>query len=290
MRLLFLIIYFIVGTSISFGQSTEQSLFWEISGNGLSKKSYLYGTMHVQDSRVFQFKDDVLNALDNADFCLFELNLDSVNSLEVITSLIMNNETTLESLVKKKEFALIKKYFTDSLQLDISLFNRIQPFYTASMIGSKEFKQEETMALDAYFFDRAKSKSISCLGLEKLSEQIATFSSIPYTFQITYLMDIINSKYNGKPIENELDKMLDLYVKGNIEGLLAFTLSNFTDEEFKNLFEREFIKNRNETMTKRLVPYIQLGSSFIAVGAAHLGGSYGIIQLLKDKGYTVKAM
>jgi uncharacterized protein YbaP (TraB family) len=43
-------------------------------------------------------------------------------------------------------------------------------------------------------------------------------------------------------------------------------------------------------MTKRLVPYLQKGSSFIAVGAAHLGGSYGIIQLLKDKGYTVKAL
>jgi len=290
MRLLFLIIVFIFGTSISFGQTTEQSLFWEISGNGLSKKSYLYGTMHVQDSRVFQFQDGVLNALDNADFCLFELNLDSVNSIEVIASLIMINGTTLESLVKKKEYVLIKKYFTDSLQLDISLFNRIQPFYTASMIGSKEFKQEEIMALDAYFFDRAKSKSISCVGLEKLSEQIATFSSIPYTVQINYLMDIINSKYNGKPIENELDKMVDLYIKGDIEGLLAFTLNNFTDEEFKNLFEREFIKKRNETMTKRLVPYLQKGSSFIAVGAAHLGGSYGIIQLLKDKGYTVKAL
>lgn len=290
MKSSYLFIFFIFLFNQLIGQVSEKSLYWEISGNGLTKKSYLYGTMHVKDKRVFQFKEGVINSLDNADYLLLELNLDSINPIQLIASLLMTNETSIESLLKKKDYALIKKYFQDSLHLDITLFNRLQPFYTASIIGSNEFKQDETLALDAYFFDRAKAKSITCIGLEHLSEQIAAFSSIPYSKQTTYLLDIVNSKYANKPVENDLEKMINLYLNGDIEGLLEFTLTGFTDKEFKNLFEREFIKNRNKIMFERLIPYIHKGSAFIAVGAAHLGGNYGVIQLLKNKGYTVKAL
>jgi uncharacterized protein YbaP (TraB family) len=64
---------------------------------------------------------------------------------------------------------------------------------------------------------------------------------------------------------------------------------NGEDEKLQKLFEELMITNRNKTMVRRAIPLIVKDKTFIAVGAAHLGGKNGIIQLLRDQGYTVEA-
>jgi uncharacterized protein YbaP (TraB family) len=267
----------------------SQSLFWEISGNGLQKPSYLYGTMHVQDNAVFQFKPTVLPALDSADFLLLELNLDSVNPIELMASLVMSNDQSLDKLLKKKEYTIVEKFFKDSLNMSIYLFNRVQPFYTATIVSSKDLKKEQDDALDAYFFKRAKSNHIPCFGLEKITEQIGAFSAIPYPYQANYLVQTIKNINQGQ-VSNETDDLMNLYLQGDIDGLVLLTLQAFDDPLIHDVFKKHFIVQRNENMVTRMLPYLEHGSAFIAVGAAHLGSEDGIIHKLKLLGYTVRPL
>jgi uncharacterized protein len=266
-----------------------QSLFWEISGNGLERSSYLYGTMHVQDNAVFQFKPRVLPILDSADFLLLELNLDSVNPLELMASLVMTNDQSLDKLLKKKDYALVEKFFKDSLNMSIYLFNRVQPFYTATMVSSKDLKKEQDDALDAYFFKRAKQNGTICIGLEKVTEQIGAFSSIPYLYQANYLVQTIKS-LNKSVVSSEADNMMEMYKNGDLEGLIQLTLQAFDDPVITASFNKYFLVQRNENMVNRMIPYLTKGNAFVAVGAAHLGGAEGIIQLLIAMGFTVKPL
>jgi uncharacterized protein YbaP (TraB family) len=289
MKIIHIVILFILTQSLGFGQTTEKSLFWEISGKGLKEKSYLYGTMHIQDNRVFNFKEGVLTALDSADYFLMELNLDSVNPLELMGSLIMKDGATLETLLKKKDYQLVNKYFTDSLKMSLFTFNALQPFYTATLMSAKDFKKEQSEALDAYFNTRAKKNKIPVIGLEKVSEQLAAFSALPYDFQANYLLDAVKEAYKAVAT-NEEDILLSAYLNGDIEQLLTTTLTSIEDPKINELFVEQFITKRNQVMVDRLVPFLSKGSTFTAVGAAHLGGEKGIITLLRKLGYTVTAL
>jgi uncharacterized protein len=267
----------------------SQSLFWEISGNGLDKPSFLYGTMHVQDNAVFQFKPTVLPALDSADFLLLELNLDSVNPIELMASLVMTDDVSLDKLLKKKDYALIEKFFKDSLQMSVYLFNRVQPFYTATIVSAKDLKKEQDDALDAFFFKRAKTNGIACIGLEHIREQIGAFSAIPYQYQADYLVQTVRNYYQSTP-SNDTNDLLELYLKGDLEGLIQLTMDAFDDPAINDLFKTHFIQIRNQHMVQRMLPYLHKGSAFVGVGAAHLGGNEGIIQLLRNLGYTVNPL
>lgn len=285
----FLLLLVLFYSTFSFSQQTENSLFWEISGNGLTKKSYLYGTMHVRDSRVFQLSNATYHALDNADVFLMELNNDSIDPFSMMQSLAMKNGTTIKDLVNKKDYRMIENYFIDSLKSSLVPFNAMQPFFVAFMVDGGGFNAEENEALDLTLFSRAKSKNIPCFGLETIEEQINAFSSLPYDYQANYLVEIIKNKYKGI-IESDQDKLLSYYLNGELEKLLTYTMVNFNDPKIKAIFEQNFITLRNQVMTTRMLPFLDQGSTFIAVGAAHLGGQNGIIALLQKLGYTVTAL
>ena len=104
MRTLFIIIFLFFSSVSSFSQNKYNSLCWMIYDNGLSDTSYLYGTMHIQDARVFQFKNGVKEAFDQSDIFAMELNMDSVNTLQLMDKLIMEPPYRLDSLLTKKEY------------------------------------------------------------------------------------------------------------------------------------------------------------------------------------------
>ena len=83
------------------------SLFWQISGNGLTNASYLYGTMHINDQRVFDFKPDVLRHFDAANALVLELNMDSINPLTVMNLMVMDSSITLSELLSEEDFSML---------------------------------------------------------------------------------------------------------------------------------------------------------------------------------------
>lgn len=289
MRVLAIFNIFLLIPLLFSAQTKEKSLFWEISGNGLEESSYLYGTMHVQDERVFDFKEGVLDALEASSAYVMELNMDSVNQMAIMNLMWMRDDISLKTLLSKKQYAFLDQYFTDSLGQSIFLFNRMLPILTSQMVFTASMGSEKEEALDLYFAKLAKEQQKTVIGLEKMEEQIAALDGIPYKYQAQMLYDAVKDKSEGVD-DNTLDLLFDAYIAGDLELMLRLTNDeNAKDKKVQELFEELMITNRNKNMVERSIPIIKKGKTFIAVGAAHLGGEHGVIQLLRNQGYTVNA-
>ena len=280
---------FLVSICLSFGfysQEKYNSLFWKIYGNNLKDTSFIYGTMHTQDERVFKFKDGVLNEFKKAKIYAMELNLDSINQAELMQGLVMDSSASLKTLLSKEEYLEVSTYFSDSLGVSLFFFDKIQPIYTAQMISIKELGSQKKAALAMYFHSMAKNQNKKIIGLEKMEEQLNAFKSFPYEIQAKELVKAV--KEAGKFQSKELEKILELYVKEDLDSLLILTQQNSDEDSlYTKIINDVLLVSRNHNMTKRSEKYLKENSVFIAVGAAHLPGKKGIINLLRKKGYLV---
>jgi uncharacterized protein len=265
-----------------FSQELEKSLFWEISGNGLKKPSYLYGTMHTADERVFNFSDDVLEAFKKCKVYAMELDPGKAVTADLLQKLIMDSSYTIQSLLSEEDFQLVKTFFKDSLKQNLLMYNKMQPMFVSSIMSQRNLQNNRSEALDLYFHKLALEQKKQVEGLEHLDEQINAFKSIPYQKQAEGLVDAV--KNSAKEAE-EMAVLLQYYVSGDLDKLLEFTLKEDISENFSEVF----LVNRNKNMADRAIPLIKKQQVFIAVGAAHLPGEDGVINLLRQKGYKVTA-
>lgn len=278
---------FTVFTLSGYTQKEYKSLFWEITGNGLTEPSYIYGTMHTQDNRVFDFKKGVMEAFQSCKIYAMELNMDSINQMELMNSLIMDSAYSLNTLLSKSDYKIVEAFFRDSLRQPLFMFNKMQPMFTSQMVSMKDLQADQHDALDLYFFKEAKKQNKKTIGLETMKEQVDAFSSIPYEKQAEGLVKAV--KEYGKEDKNSISEIMEFYVQGDLDKLLEISTEYGEEGDFSEQFNQIFLTNRNYNMTERAIPYISTGSTFIAVGAAHLPGEEGIVELLRKKGYTVTA-
>ena len=282
------IFVFLFSSLLSFSQSKYNSLCWKIYDNGLTDTSYLYGTMHVQDSRVFQFKNGIQEAFNRCEIFALELNMDSVNTFQLMDELIMEPPNRLDSLLTNKEYEMVSQYFKDTLGVGLMIFNKMQPIYTSQLISFEKLKKDQDVALDIYFFNEAKKQNKTTVGLEFMEEQLNAFKSIPYDVQAKELFKAVENAYKGEG--QEIDELIECYLNEDLDKLLELTLnSQFMDEEINIIFKQVFLIDRNHKMAERSIKYMKSGPTFIAVGAAHLPGKEGVIENLRKKGYTVEA-
>lgn len=284
-----LILIVFIKSSILFSQSTYNSLCWQITGNNLVDTSYLYGTFHSQDNRVFQFKDGVEDAFNKAAVYAMELNMDSIDKSKMKSAMLMDSGQTLQNLLSKKEYKIVNQFFLDSLGMSLFMFNKMQPILTTQFVVTKDLNKEQQNALDFYWFKKSKKQGKQLVGLETMEEQVNTFKSIPVERQAKELVKAV--KENGKEEELDMNSMLDVYTSGNLDSLMIImntssSKSSISMEEFNEFF----LYKRNINMANRVEKYIIKSSVFMAVGAAHLPGKEGVIELLRAKGYKVEAL
>jgi len=267
-----------------FGYSQNaKSLLWEVSGNDLTEPSYVYGTFHSQDKRVYQFSDSVLITFGKCKYFGMELLIDSsINPLTMMRYFYMDS-LIVRDLYSKKEYDKIVKYFEKELGMPFYLFEKMYPIMISTMVTATKLGADSAQALDLYFHYLAKKQLKGCFGLETIEEQVNAFKSMPISKQKEALLDAVT-----KPQKNSklLKELIRYYVDNDIDKLYSFSKNEKGNDEFEN----ELITKRNGVMVSRMKEYIRNGSSFIAVGALHLPGKEGIINLLRAEGYVVRAV
>jgi uncharacterized protein YbaP (TraB family) len=276
------------GPVIETDTENGKALFWRISGNDLKADSYLYGTMHVQDQRVFNFSDEVYTALNGVDIYTMEINMDSINQFAMAAQMMMENGAKLSDYLTGEDYELVDRFFTDSLGTPLATFETFLPMMTAQMVSLKSLNLDQAEALDVHFASRAKENGKRIRGLEKAQDQIDALKSLPIESQVEMLVKSVKDEIAGET-KAEMDEMIDKYVEGDLEGMLELTdESNEEDTLMAMVFNEKLLVRRNIKMAYGIGVILENNTSFIAVGAAHLGGRMGVIQLLRDKGYTVE--
>lgn len=261
-----------------------QGLLWEITGNGLKKPSYIYGTMHVSKKLAFRLSDTFYLALKNADMVALELNPD----------------TWMEDMIKSGSYQNRNRFqsggdFYNSFALGAPnqkmlqrLLSRSHSFvnYMLYRKNASDDNFEENTFLDLFIFQSGKKMKKLVTGLENYMQvqELSAKATMPVDKSKEE-----KEKKNKKNtyVERKKDGRItleDAYRKGDLDALDSMTRAN---EEADN-YVHFMINERNRLMVERMDSLMKFHSLFTGVGAAHLPGNKGMINMLREKGYSVR--
>jgi len=264
------------------------TLLWEISGNGLLKPSYLFGTIHMICSDEAVLSDSLKNAIGNSDAVYFEVDMDNLfEMLGVMRKMKMRNDTTLADLLSKEDYAKVKEYFENNeTLLPFSVLETCKPLLAASMLMEGNTGCETPEAMEEVIMKEAKQYGKNVRGLETMSFQMSIFDTIPYKMQAMQLVRYIDDADKGTSDDSkEYDQLMQAYRDQDLSKLEELT--KMTDMGIAN-FTDILLYNRNKNWVEKLKTILPGQSVVVAVGAGHLPGNKGVINLLRKAGYIVK--
>lgn len=276
----------------SFAQNNEpapsNTLLWKISGNGLERPSYLFGTIHMLCKDDAFISKNLKNAILNADKVYLELDMDNMfEMLGVMGKMKMNNDTTLADLLTPEEYNKVKEYFEQGNSLlPFSMLETYKPMVATSMLAQSSMSCDQTVAMEQLIMEEASKESIEIKGLETMAYQMSIFDSIPYKIQALELLKMISAgEATNEGEKNEFDELMNAYKEQNLEKL-AVMLGSSDDMllQYKDIL----LNNRNKNWVAKLNKIMPGKSLVIAVGAGHLPGENGVINLLRKEGYKVE--
>lgn len=287
MKIKFLFILFL-GCALSLtgqAQSTENALFWKVSGNGLTADSYLYGTIHLACE--VKISDNVKQAFDSTEQLALEINMADPNMMTVMMqNMYMKDGKKLSDFANDEELKQLEAFFKGKVQgMNFGMMQSIKPFFLSAMAVTSFMSCSTPQGYDMYFMEQAKAKEKSIIGLETLMDQVNMIDKIPYQEQVDELLEMAS-----KPAEENsrvYQEMLKRYEAKDLDGLMKFMTEQ---ESSMNLYAEDFLDNRNKKWIPVIEEKAKETSTFFAFGAAHLAGNNGVINLLRRAGYTIKAM
>lgn len=265
-------------------QKLDNSLLWKISGNGLEKPSYLYGTMHaVCETNI---DDKVTKAFDETNQLYLEVDMDDPNlQASMMGGLMMKDGVTITSLITEEEAKKLDAFLQKNIGFSLKMINTFKPFSISSMYIPK-LLDCPMKAVDTELMNISIAQNEEVFGLETIEDQMAVFDKIPYDVQIEELLK--SAETDLKKDKEEMKKMLTIYKSEDIEAMLAFTKES--ENKLASDFEEELLINRNQNWIPIISKVAKEKPTFFGVGVGHLAGDKGVIKLLRKKGFKVEAV
>jgi len=287
-RLLALCFIFFLVRNQSFGQAENTSVLYEISGGGLIHTSYVFGTIHLRDKRVFEQvhnkKDSLWYCFKHCDIIAGELKFDKKEIKEAaMDKVMMPDGVTLQSLLTPEEYEKVKAYAKETLGWKAILIDRIKPLFSISLFTEAMEKADYKYPLDVYLQEQGEKKKKEIAGIETIDEQMQALASMSLKDQAKELMEFVNHPMDSQA---ELEKMIALYRERKLLDLYdLITASGMSDS-----VEAALLTDRNKLMAYRIESMMLRKPVFAAIGSAHLPGDKGVLELLRKKGYKVRAI
>lgn len=262
--------------------NNDHSLLWKISGNGLEQPSYLFGTIHIICKDDFVWTDAMQNSIEQTEKICLEIDLDDpMLMFKVMQLMRAEDDKKLSDYFTKEEYTKVKKYFQDSFSVQLGLFNNMKPFVLMTLFKPSGSNCDSSVSYEFIMTAFAQKEKMEILGLETAEEQIAIFEKIPTDSVIKEVLDVVND--NGEESYEEMEELMSAYVAQDLAKLNELILSS----EMSGMNMNDFIYQRNRNWIPKMKEYMKLHPTFFAVGAGHLGGVEGVIELLKNEGYTL---
>jgi uncharacterized protein len=266
--------------------NSENTLLWRVSGNGLSQPSYIFGTIHMICADDIELSDSLKAAIRTSSQVYLELDLDNImEMMSVINKMKMKGDTTLKDLLTAEEYAKVKSFFTTQKgMLPFAMLEKYKPLLAASTLMQASLQCENAQAMEQLIMKEAKYHKKSIKGLESMAYQLSIFDSIPYVMQAKQLYTYVDN-YGNKTDNKEFEELTTAYREQKLGKLEELTKK---DEFGMERFTEILLYNRNEAWVKKLHTLFAKSSLVVAVGAGHLPGERGLLNLLRLAGYTVE--
>ncbi len=265
-------------------QNLENSTLWKISGNNLEKPSYLFGTIHLTCNA--SFDEDAKKALDETTQIVLEIDMDDpALQQKMMGDMFMKEGKTINDFLSEEDYKIIDTFFLENLGISLKNMQNLKPFFLSTMLYPKMLDCP-IQSYELELVKIAKTQEEEILGLETIEDQLLVFDTIPYQDQINDLLRTAKDKL--KYDKENFSKMLKLYDDEDISKLLKMIIE---DENYSfGKYQDVFLNNRNKNWISKIKSYSKDKPTFFAVGAGHLAGEEGVINLLRKAGFTVTAL
>ncbi|MEP7253543.1 MAG: TraB/GumN family protein, partial [Ginsengibacter sp.] len=198
-------------------QKNNNSLLWQISGNGLKQPSFLFGTFHLLCRDDIHFSKQLLEAVKASNEIYMELDMDDPSTL-LGGMLFMNMKggKKLQDLYTAGEYERIQKYFNDTLHTPMMMFQKAKPYFLVALLYPRMMSCKSPAGVEEELLKIAKDNNKEIKGLETIQFQASVFDTIPYEWQAKELLKNIDS---FSVYKKEFDDMVDLYKRQDLDSM-----------------------------------------------------------------------
>ena len=262
--------------------SIQGGLLWRIDG-AAAGESYLLGTIHSSDPRVVRLRPSVSQALDRSERFIMEMEMDTSALMAFGANMMLTDGRDLEGLLGTDLYARVIAAMSD-LGMPEMVVRTLKPWAVMALLSMPKPSGEPF--LDLVLQQRAAGAGKATAGLETAQEQLSVFDNLSMSDQIE-LLKMTMAQLPELP--RMFDQLIEAYATNDL-GRIATLAAQYKSQGNVETLKRFMLRlndERNRRMARRMEPYINQGNSFIAVGALHLPGPNGLIQLLRNQGYQV---
>lgn len=278
--------------------ASQAQLLWKVSGNGLGRSSYIMGTYHFAPASMMDKIPGMTQALEGCDVVVGEIDkeemMDQAAQTKMAMAMMAPPDSTLDKLFSPEDYAVVEgvfnKYF-GNMGVKLSQMNMLKPSAISvqmqAMQAVKHFPNfNESELIDMAVQTAANDLGRPSIGLETMDEQIELLFDSPLTEQAEGLLEACKK-----------DDLFTIQSSALVEAYMAQDLAEieriFTDPELGGDDAEAMdalIYDRNRNWVEKLVKMMPERACLVCVGAGHLPGDQGLLQLLRDRGYTVEPM
>ena len=273
---------------LAMAEEYSRGLLWKVeTGNGSEGKvSYILGTMHTEDERVLDIPVPVKRALQQSDSFTMEVKMDDSVRVEMIAMMIYDDGHDLKKILGDKLYSQVSKLMAEYGVPQMTV-RAMKPW--AALLTLSTPKPVTGEFLDKILLDKAVAQNKQIYGLETVKEQLSIFNDMTLADQIVLLQDTVQfyPELNGV-----FEEMTSLYLKRDLSGLIKMN-DKYMKKGNVKVAEKlmlRLIDDRNKRMVTRMSKQLNQGSAFVAVGALHLPGKAGVLNMLKQKGYKISVV
>ncbi|NRA11129.1 MAG: TraB/GumN family protein [Crocinitomicaceae bacterium] len=288
MRYLSTLIAFLICT-IAYSQNdsvgaskSESALLWSITSQGSEDTSYLFGTMHMIEKEYFIFPASLDSLVANSQTLVMELP-GIPNPYEMIQYVMLTEGSLFDYFNEQQEDTIIN-WVTENTPYNESMFrtvfDKMKPFALLQLTTLMNL-HGETKSYEEDFNQIALKNKVKVVGLETVAEQMKIFDG----FTNEEMTEMVMSTFrNPEETDSIFQLMQETYFKQDIDAL--YEMVHIEGGSFEEK-ENEFLIDSNKIWIPKIKEHMKKGEIFIAVGAAHLGGPDGVIQLLEKESFIL---
>ncbi|MDH3886945.1 MAG: TraB/GumN family protein [Gammaproteobacteria bacterium] len=272
-------------TPLRASEDKNHGLLWELSKPGI-EPAYLFGTIHSEDPEVLQLPQAVQQALDRCNTVVLEMLLDAEAMMYSSTAMLMMDGRMLSDIIGKPLFRQTALAIR-SRGIQELVLERMKPWAAAVVLSMPA--SETGLVLDMMLYQNALDQGKSVHGLETVEEQLNVFEALSEKDQVLLLQDAVE---NFSALDALHAELLHAYKQRDLAGLVALSEASMQtgDQQLADEFQQHLVVDRNHRMSDRMQVYLRQGRVFIAVGALHLPGEEGLLNLLEQQGFTVRRL
>jgi len=282
-QFLFAVIYILTVGIVSAQSPKEKTLLWKISGNGMQHPSYIFGTFHLLCAEDFKIPDTLRSIIHASKQIYFEIKIDDPDmTKKMMQTIQMKDGHHLKDFISMSDYDSVSTIFQNKTQIPLQFVATYKPVILASLLYPAMLGCSP-IAFEKEIENVAVKDSLPFYGLETVEFQMSLFDTIPYTEQAKMLLKSVLKFEDSK---KELSELISIYQKKDIA---AMQTSIGSDKDFGK-YETILLNKRNENWVPVISKAVQEKQTLFAIGAGHLGGSNGVLSLLRKNGYIISAV